>query len=167
MKVPHRETPVRSRKNSNHEENPMGLVRRHLLRHRLPQARPRHVGLCRRRPSLGRLRRALAHPTPAALFSRASRRHRTHVHLRHSRRHHRRAPDAAATIPASSSSTKSPANGSLCSSAPPTGVTASSLSSSFASSTSPSPFPCAASSGCPAAGASFSTTWPPDCMLWV
>ena len=51
--------------------------------------------------------------------------------------------------------------------APPTGVTASSLSSSSASSTSPSPFPFASLKAFPAAGASSSTTWPPACMLWV
>ncbi len=49
----------------------------------------------------------------------------------------------------------------------PIGVTASSLSCSSASSTSPSRFRCASWSGCPAAGASSSTMWPRACMLWL
>ena len=35
------------------------------------------------------------------------------------------------------------------------------------SSISPSRFPCGGWNGCPAAGASSSTMWPPACMLWV
>ena len=41
----------------------MGLDHRHLLRRRLRQARPRHLGLGGRRPSLGRL--CHGQPTPA------------------------------------------------------------------------------------------------------
>jgi hypothetical protein len=136
-------------------ENPLGLDHRHLLRRRLRQARPRHLGLRRHRPALGRLR---LHSSPIPPRTRCSSPSLILIALALA------LGIPAATIVARESGRKDPQirrhrrsrrPGHRPALQPPTGATPSSPSSSFASSTSPSPSPSASLKTCPRAGASY------------